>query len=165
VGPYFIDWSDYRDTIEARITAITGLDATITGDLDIRFLPTGRINISGLEIHHDGLPFPMVIVPNLSAEFSLSAFLRGQTEITQVNISQPIVSLPLGADGSLDFGSGPVAEMVRENIAIGAFEVAERPINLGADGETVGRGGQRAVAAAGFSAMAGVPIRVAGVER
>ena len=125
VGPYFIDWSDYRADVEARISEITGSNAVIGGELDIRFLPTGSIDITGLEIQRDDLPFPILIVPELYAEFSLAAFLRGQIEISEVQLTQPIVSLALRDDGSPAFGLGTDAEFKGERVAIGGFTVTD----------------------------------------
>jgi uncharacterized protein involved in outer membrane biogenesis len=125
VGPYFIDWSDYRTQVEARISAMTGSDATIGGELEIRFLPTGSINISGLEIQRSDVPFPVLIVPELSAEFSLAAFLRGRIEILDVNFTQPIVSFTVHDDGSPGFGAGLGTGIDRESIAVGEFTVTD----------------------------------------
>ncbi len=125
VGPYLIDWSDYRAQIEVRISAMTGSEATIGGELDIRFLPTGSINISGLEIQRGDAPFPILIVPELSAEFSLAAFLRGRIEILDVNFTQPIVSLTVRDDRSPVFGAGLDTGIDRESIAVGEFSITD----------------------------------------
>src|ERR1700691_3045052 len=40
VAPYLIDWSAQRGEIEARLSAITGADVSLTGPVELRVLPT-----------------------------------------------------------------------------------------------------------------------------
>ena len=40
VAPYLIDWSTQRGEIEARLSAITGADVSLTGPVELRVLPT-----------------------------------------------------------------------------------------------------------------------------
>ena len=40
IAPYFIDWSAQRAEIEARLSAITGANVSLTGPVELRLLPT-----------------------------------------------------------------------------------------------------------------------------
>ena len=40
VAPYLIDWSAQRGEIEARLSAITGANVSLTGPVELRLLPT-----------------------------------------------------------------------------------------------------------------------------
>jgi uncharacterized protein involved in outer membrane biogenesis len=50
VGPFFIDWNQYRPAFEAQASRVLGLPVRVSGPIDVRVLPTPSLLLSGIEI-------------------------------------------------------------------------------------------------------------------
>ena len=48
VGPYFYDWTQARALIETRLSRAVGTPIKITGDIDVKLLPTPYLIASGV---------------------------------------------------------------------------------------------------------------------
>ena len=84
VAPYLIDWSAQRDEIEARLSAITGADVSLTGPVELRVLPTPYLALG------EGL----VSAPG--ADGAKLTFASARLELE-------LVKLPTARSGSLKF--------------------------------------------------------------
>ncbi len=40
IAPFLIDWTAHRTEVEARLSAMTGANVTLTGPIAVRLLPT-----------------------------------------------------------------------------------------------------------------------------
>ena len=45
VGPYFIDWNQFRPQFEAEASRIIGSPVRVSGELDARLLPTPSLRL------------------------------------------------------------------------------------------------------------------------
>ncbi|MBI5264167.1 MAG: hypothetical protein HY852_20385, partial [Bradyrhizobium sp.] len=45
IGPYFIDWNQFRPQFEAEATRIIGTPVHVGGELDARLLPTPTLRL------------------------------------------------------------------------------------------------------------------------
>lgn len=95
VAPFFVDWSDYRDRIEAYAQEITGRSIAIDGAIDVRLLPSPRIALSEVRLGNvdtavssDFLQAEQVVV-----ELSLGPLLRGQLDFASVVIGGAVIEL------------------------------------------------------------------------
>lgn len=113
VAPRFIDWSNYTDVIEEQASRLLGRDVHVSGAVDLRLLPMPRITFSDIEIasRQDGSA-PEVEVARMEALLSLAPFLRGEAEIVELTLDQPVVRLSAlaettatGDDDGLDLGA------------------------------------------------------------
>ena len=50
VGPLFVDWGAYRNTLETEISRLTRLDVRIDGPIDVRLLPTPTLKLQQIVI-------------------------------------------------------------------------------------------------------------------
>src|SRR6201997_1470749 len=45
IGPYFIDWNQFRPQFEAEATRVLGTPVRVAGELDARLLPTPSLRL------------------------------------------------------------------------------------------------------------------------
>src|ERR1700712_4138024 len=45
IGPYFIDWNQFRPEFEAEATRVVGAPVRVRGELDARLLPTPSLRL------------------------------------------------------------------------------------------------------------------------
>jgi AsmA family/AsmA-like C-terminal region len=80
VGPAFIDWRDWRAGVEARLVSVTGLPVEIGGTINLRFLPTPRLNLGSVKIgaKAEGAPASFATIEQLDLELAPGDLLRGK---------------------------------------------------------------------------------------
>jgi large subunit ribosomal protein L24 len=108
IGPYFVDWNQYRPVFEAQSSRLVGLPVRIGGKIDVRLLPSPSLLLSGIEIGSHGRDRPLR-ARALGIELALGSLMRGQLRATELRLVAPEVALELGADGRLgmpNIGSG-----------------------------------------------------------
>ena len=134
VAPFFIDWNAYRDVVEARLSKAFGYEVVINGQLNARILPYPVLDIQELEIRGQGLKFPLVIIPQLHADLALAPILRGYIEVTDIELDQPIVTLPMGAGGVPTVPAGQNVGVSQDSVEISDLNVANGTLVV-VDGE------------------------------
>lgn len=108
VGPFFIDWTQYRPAFEAQASRLLSLPVRVSGPIDVRLLPTPSLLLSRIEIGSDTAQQPLR-ARALGIELSLGSLLRGQLRATELRLVGPDVTAGLSKDGRM---SGP-------NLAVG----------------------------------------------
>jgi len=113
VGPYFIDWSQFRPQFEAEASRIIGAQVRVGGKLDARLLPAPSLQLHSVVVGGAN-DLGKVRADKLDVEFSLGSLMRGEWRATELTING--MSLDLGLDpkgrvdwpattGSFNFGS------------------------------------------------------------
>lgn len=117
IGPYFIDWNQFRPQFEAEATRIIGAPVRVGGELDARLLPTPALRLRSVTI---GGPNDAgkLGAEKLDVEFSLGSLMRGEWRATELTINGMAVDLGLDANGRVDL---PAAN--------GAFDLASLSID------------------------------------
>ncbi|MFL6839034.1 MAG: AsmA-like C-terminal region-containing protein, partial [Bradyrhizobium sp.] len=102
VGPYFIDWNQFRPQFEAEATRIIGAPVRIGGTLDARLLPAPSLRLRSAVVGGAN-DLGKVRADKLDVEFSLGSLMRGEVRATELTISG--ISLDLGFDpkGRIDW--------------------------------------------------------------
>ncbi|QOZ27532.1 AsmA-like C-terminal region-containing protein [Bradyrhizobium sp. CCBAU 51753] len=95
VGPYFVDWNQFRPQFEAEATRIIGAPVRVAGNLDARLLPAPWLRLKTVTIGGAN-DLGKVRAANLDVEFSLGSLMRGEWRATELTING--VSLDLGLD-------------------------------------------------------------------
>ena len=94
VGPYFIDWNQFRPQFEAEASRIIGSPVRVSGELDARLLPTPSLRLRSAVV---GANDPGKIrADKLDVEFSLGSLMRGEWLATELTVNG--LSLDLGLD-------------------------------------------------------------------
>src|SRR5712691_2204594 len=76
VGPFFVDWGQYRAEFEASASRLTGLTVRIGGRIEARLLPTPTLTLQKIEIVQPGASGALH-ARSLGVEFALGALARG----------------------------------------------------------------------------------------
>jgi AsmA family len=101
VAPYFIDWSSQRGEIEARLSAITGANVSLTGPIELRLLPIpylalGEGVVSAAE--QDGAKLSFA---SARLELELLKLPSGQLRFSDIRLEKPVLTLTRGPNGAL----------------------------------------------------------------
>jgi uncharacterized protein involved in outer membrane biogenesis len=102
IGPYFIDWNQFRPQFEAEATQIIGAPVRVSGDLQARLLPTPTLRLGSVTV---GGPNDLgkVRADKLAVEFSLGELIRGQWRANELTIGGLSLDLGLDRDGRIDW--------------------------------------------------------------
>jgi uncharacterized protein involved in outer membrane biogenesis len=102
VGPYFIDWSQFRPQFEAEATRIVGAQVRVAGALDARLLPAPSLRLRSVVVGGAN-DLGKVRADKLDVEFSLGSLMRGEWRATELTINGMALDLGLDAQGRIDW--------------------------------------------------------------
>src|SRR5258706_4733928 len=86
VGPYFIDWSQFRPQFEAEATRIIGAQVRVGGKLDARLLPAPSLQLRSVVVGGAN-DLGKVRADKLDVEFSLGSLMRGEWRAPQMALN------------------------------------------------------------------------------
>ncbi|MDE5445194.1 AsmA family protein [Bradyrhizobium sp. CSA207] len=104
IGPYFIDWNQFRPQFEAEATRIIGVPVRVAGELDARLLPAPTLRLRSLTFGGNN-DLGRLRADKLDVEFSLSSLMRGEWRATELTVNGMAVDLGLDARGRVDLPS------------------------------------------------------------
>ncbi|UPK02598.1 AsmA-like C-terminal region-containing protein [Bradyrhizobium sp. 170] len=102
VGPYFIDWNQFRPHFEAEATRIVGAPVRVGGKLDARLLPAPSLQLRSVVVGGAN-DLGKVRADKLDVEFSLGSLMRGEVRATELTINGMSLDLGLDAKGRIDW--------------------------------------------------------------
>jgi large subunit ribosomal protein L24 len=102
VGPYFIDWSQFRPQFEAEASRVIGAQVRVGGALDARLLPTPSLRLRSVVVGGAN-DLGKVRADKLDVEFSLGSLMRGEWRATELTINGMALDLGLDAQGRIDW--------------------------------------------------------------
>jgi large subunit ribosomal protein L24 len=102
VGPYFIDWNQFRPQFEAEATRIVGAPVRVAGKLDARLLPAPSLQLRSVTVGGAN-DLGKVRADKLDVEFSLGSLMRGEWRATELTINGVALDLGLDARGRIDW--------------------------------------------------------------
>jgi len=102
VGPYFIDWNQFRPQFEAEATRVLGAPVRVGGKLDARLLPAPSLQLHSVVVGGAN-DLGKVRAEKLDVEFSLGSLMRGEVRATQLTINRMSLDLGLDARGRIDW--------------------------------------------------------------
>jgi large subunit ribosomal protein L24 len=104
VGPYFIDWNQFRPQFEAEATRIVGAPVRVAGKLDARLLPAPSLQLHSVTVGGAN-DLGKVRADKLDVEFSLGSLMRGEWRATELSINGMALDLGLDSRGRLDWSA------------------------------------------------------------
>ena len=119
VGPYFVDWNQYRSHFEAEASRIVGLNVRVAGDIDARLLPFPSVKLAGVEIGPTGQA-SRLRARSLDIEFGLGPLMRGELRAVEMRLAAPQVSLGLNSLGQIDW---PAMALATETLSIDRLKI------------------------------------------
>lgn len=117
IGPYFIDWNQFRPQFEAEAVRIIGVPVRVAGELDARLLPAPTLRLRSVTFGGNN-DLGRLRADKLDVEFSLGSLMRGEWRATELSVGGMAVDLGLDARGRVDLPS----------TASGAFNLASLAI-------------------------------------
>lgn len=102
VGPFFIDWNQFRPQFEAEASRIIGAPVRVSGNLDARLLPTPSLRLRSVVVGGAN-DLGKVRADKLDVEFSLGDLMRGQWRATELSINGMALDLGLDEQGRIDW--------------------------------------------------------------
>ncbi|MET3840037.1 AsmA family protein [Bradyrhizobium sp. OAE829] len=102
VGPYFIDWNQFRPQFEAEASRIVGAPVRVGGKLDARLLPAPSLQLRAVTVGGAN-DLGKVRADKLDVEFSLGSLMRGEVRATELSINGMSLDLGLDPKGRIDW--------------------------------------------------------------
>ncbi len=102
IGPYFIDWNQFRPQFEAEATRVIGAPVRVEGALDARLLPVPTLRLKSVVVGGAN-DLGKVRADKLDVEFSLGSLMRGEWRADELTINGMALDLGLDAQGHLDW--------------------------------------------------------------
>ncbi|MCA6098473.1 AsmA family protein [Bradyrhizobium australafricanum] len=102
VGPYFVDWNQFRPQFEAEASKIIGVPIRVAGNLDARLLPAPSLRLKTVTVGGAN-DLGKVRAANLDVEFSLSSLMRGEWRANELTINGASLDLGLDPKGRIDW--------------------------------------------------------------
>jgi uncharacterized protein involved in outer membrane biogenesis len=102
VGPYFIDWNQFRPQFEAEATRIIGAPVRVGGKLDARLLPAPSLQLRSVVVGGAN-DLGKVRADKLDVEFSLGSLMRGEVRATELTVNGLSLDLGLDPKGRVDW--------------------------------------------------------------
>jgi uncharacterized protein involved in outer membrane biogenesis len=102
IGPYFIDWNQFRPQFEAEATRIIGAPVRVGGELDARLLPAPSLRLRSALVGGAN-DLGKVRADKLDVEFSLGSLMRGEVRATELTINGMSLDLGLDPKGGIDW--------------------------------------------------------------
>lgn len=104
IGPYFVDWNQFRPQFEAEATRIIGVPVRVAGELDARLLPAPTLRLRSVSFGGNN-NLGRLRADKLDVEFSLSSLMRGEWRATELSVGGMAADLGLDAKGKVDLPS------------------------------------------------------------
>ncbi|HWL18042.1 MAG TPA: AsmA family protein [Bradyrhizobium sp.] len=101
IGPYFIDWNQFRPQFEAEASKVIGAPLRVAGDLSARLLPTPSLRLRYIVVGRAN-DLGKVRAEKLDVEFSLGDLMRGEWRANELTISGAALDLGLDPQGRID---------------------------------------------------------------
>jgi hypothetical protein len=101
IGPYFIDWNQFRPQFEAEATRVIGAPVHVAGELDARLLPTPSLRLRSVVVGGAN-DLGKIRADKLDVEFSLGSLMRGEWRADELAINGMSVDLGLDQQGRVE---------------------------------------------------------------
>ena len=102
VGPFFIDWNQFRPQFEAEASRILGTPVRVAGALDARLLPAPSLRLREVQVGGAN-DLGKIRADKLDVELSLGSLMRGEVRATELTINGAALDLGLDASGRIDW--------------------------------------------------------------
>ncbi len=102
IGPYFIDWNQFRPQFEAEASKVIGAPVRVAGDLSARLLPTPSLRLRYVVVGRAN-DLGKVRAEKLDVEFSLGDLMRGEWRANELSIGGAALDIGLDPQGRVDW--------------------------------------------------------------
>lgn len=133
VGPFFVDWTNYRSTFETYAERALGHRVTVLGEADLRLLPAPSISFSDVRVGE--AEDPLLVVSQFNVRIELPPLLKGEIRVLDMELDRPHLTLSLDEGGRLDWltaitSSGALSKLPPEDIAFEKVTVRDGALSV-----------------------------------
>jgi large subunit ribosomal protein L24 len=125
IGPYFMDWNQFRPQFEAEASRIIGVPVRVAGALDARLLPAPALRLRQVTFGGNN-DLGRLRADKLDVEFSLSSLMRGEWRATDLTVNGMAADLGLDAKGRVDLPSTASGSFNLASLAIERLNLTGR---------------------------------------
>ncbi|WP_439369960.1 AsmA family protein [Bradyrhizobium sp. DASA03120] len=125
IGPYFIDWNQFRPRFEAEAGRIIGVPVRVAGELDARLLPAPTLRLRSVTFGGNN-DLGRLRADKLDVEFSLGSLMRGEWRATELTVGGMAADLGLDARGRVDLPSTASGSFNLASLAIERLNLTGR---------------------------------------
>jgi len=102
IGPYFIDWNQFRPQFEAEASKVVGAPVRVAGDLSARLLPAPSLGLRYVVVGRAN-DLGKVRAERLDVEFSLGDMMRGEWRANELTVAGAALDIGLDQQGQVDW--------------------------------------------------------------
>jgi hypothetical protein len=102
IGPYFIDWNQFRPQFEAEASRVVGAPVRVAGDLSARLLPAPSLGLRYVVVGRAN-DLGKVRAERLDVEFSLGDLMRGEWRANELSIGGAALDIGIDQQGQIDW--------------------------------------------------------------
>lgn len=126
IGPFFINWTNYKADFEREASAVLGRKVTVERIASARLLPFPSVTFSNVKVG-DGAE-PAMTVDTFSMDAELAPFMRGELLIFDMRIERPRATIHVDDQGVIDWTVRPSTPFDPRQIAIEKMTVSDAAI-------------------------------------
>ena len=97
IGPYFVDWGNYRDRFETEASRILGQEVRVEGAASARLIPFPSVTFTDVRVGPRGAS--NITIEEFSMDAELAPFLSGEILIFDMRLVSPVIRLDLDEQG------------------------------------------------------------------
>ncbi len=96
---YTLDWNKHKALVAERLSQITGLKASIDGNLEVKLFPSPKFSASKVKFSRTGVKSPLVVVNEIIANVDLLPLLDNNFIVKSMTLSQATAYVEINDKG------------------------------------------------------------------
>jgi len=130
IGPWFVNWNDYKATFEAEAEKIVGRPVHVVGSASATLLPSPSLTFEDVTVG-DVAGEPMMTVDRFEITIELMPLLQGQFRVTSMRLDRPRTHVVVNDAGRLDWQARSEASKALdpENVILDRLEIVDGRID------------------------------------
>ena len=101
IGPFFVDWTAYRQGFEAQAEKLFGHRVKVLGTADARLFPVPSLTFTDVRI--GDVESPLLTVGRFEVDIELAPLIKGEVRVLDMRMEKPVLDLTLDEDGRLSW--------------------------------------------------------------
>ena len=100
---YTLNWNKHKATVAKRLSEITGLQASIDGDLSIKLIPAPKFSAGIVNFSKPGVRDPLITVNNISANAELVPLFSKKFILSGMSLSNVRINIVKDEKGNINW--------------------------------------------------------------
>lgn len=130
IGPYFIDWTSYKQDFERETSRVVGQNVEVLGQTSVRLLPLPSVTFGGLAVGQNADGTPMMTVDQFAMDIELLPLLKREIRIVRLNLLRPRVNLHVDDSGAIAWTNRQALAVNPELIELENFTVTNGEVKI-----------------------------------